>query len=157
MIDQHEVALDRLLSVVRTDFPETYRSWFETLTAEPVQGGVLRIRVRETAQARYLQEQRNQAFVDAVMSCTGHLVGVDFVCENGQQKTLATTEANFLTQLPVTPDYTFDQFVVGQSNRLAHAACKAVCTQPGTLYNPLFVHGESGLGKKLVGFRVRGA
>ncbi len=147
MIDRHEVALDRLLSVVRTDFPETYRAWFDTLVAEPVQGGVLRVHVREAAQSRYLHEQCTQAFVDAVMSCTGHLVSVEFVCDAGPQRTLATTEANFLTQLPVTPDYTFDQFVVGQSNRLAHAACKAVCTQPGTLYNPLFVHGQSGLGK----------
>jgi chromosomal replication initiator protein len=37
--------------------------------------------------------------------------------------------------------------VVGASNRLAHAACRAATAQPGTLYNPLFIHGESGLGK----------
>jgi chromosomal replication initiator protein len=49
--------------------------------------------------------------------------------------------------MPLSADYTFDQFVVGPSNRLAHAACGAASHQLGTLYNPLFVHGASGLGK----------
>ena len=47
----------------------------------------------------------------------------------------------------LNPQYTFDNFVVGDSNRHAHAACVAVAEEPATTYNPLFLYGNSGLGK----------
>lgn len=43
--------------------------------------------------------------------------------------------------------YTFDNFVVGSGNELAHAACQAIAAQPGTKYNPLFLYGGVGIGK----------
>ena len=50
-------------------------------------------------------------------------------------------------KLTLTSKYTFDNFVVGNSNRFAHAACLAVAQSPAKSYNPLFVYGEVGLGK----------
>ena len=47
----------------------------------------------------------------------------------------------------LNPRYTFDNFIVGSSNDLAHAACQAVATNPGTKYNPLYLYGSAGLGK----------
>lgn len=49
--------------------------------------------------------------------------------------------------LPEALDYTFDRFIVGQSNKLAHGAAVAVADNPGKKYNPLFIYGNSGLGK----------
>ena len=50
-------------------------------------------------------------------------------------------------ELPEALAYTFDRFIVGKSNQYAHAAAIAVAQNPGTVYNPLFIYGNSGLGK----------
>ncbi|MBD3335258.1 MAG: chromosomal replication initiator protein DnaA [Candidatus Eisenbacteria bacterium] len=52
-----------------------------------------------------------------------------------------------LSRTPLNPRYSFENFVVGRSNEFSHAACRAVARDPGRAYNPLFIHGSTGLGK----------
>lgn len=54
---------------------------------------------------------------------------------------------SFIPTISINQEYTFDNFIVGNSNRFAHAACQAVAANPAGAYNPLFIHGGSGLGK----------
>ncbi len=136
---------DRLLKTVQTDEPELYRAWFAELKPRMPHGGELEVHVPDSSRAHYLQEQCRSAFVQAAMKSTGHLLTVRFV--SGASPEAADVAPPALTTMPLNADYTFDQFVVGPSNRLGHAACGAVCAQLGTLYNPLFIHGASGLGK----------
>jgi len=57
------------------------------------------------------------------------------------------TEPPSRSDTRLNPKYTFDSFVIGQSNRFAHAAAVAVAEAPAKAYNPLFIYGDSGLGK----------
>jgi len=58
-----------------------------------------------------------------------------------------TTIKNSKPPVNLNPKYTFEDFVVGKSNNFAHSAALAVAESPGTTYNPLFLYGESGMGK----------
>ena len=58
-----------------------------------------------------------------------------------------TTSASGKERLTYNPDYTFENFVVGASNTLAHAAARAVAANPADKYNPFFIYGPSGVGK----------
>jgi chromosomal replication initiator protein len=139
---------DRLLGMVRADEPDLYRSWFADLRPEPPQHGQLLIRAGDASQAYYLEDQCRAAFINAAMKTTGHMLTVRFIWdEPSKSQAIGSSSPSPITEIPLSADYTFDQFVVGPSNRLAHAACGAVCNQLGTLYNPLFLHGASGLGK----------
>ncbi len=81
-------------------------------------------------------------------------VGVEFAVVDGKIETI-NLQKNDGQELDfgnngksqVFADFTFEGFVVGDSNRLAYSAAKAVCTSPGSLYNPLFIYGGTGLGK----------
>lgn len=59
----------------------------------------------------------------------------------------AGVDSGMPDMIPLNPEYTFDQFVTGPSNRLAQAAAYSVANNPGTAYNPLFIYGSVGLGK----------
>ncbi|PIR04544.1 MAG: chromosomal replication initiator protein DnaA [Candidatus Magasanikbacteria bacterium CG11_big_fil_rev_8_21_14_0_20_39_34] len=76
-------------------------------------------------------------------------------CQLQSQQTVSTQESpiyskpvkTLLSQFGLNPKYTFDTFIVGKGNELAHAAAQAVANRPGEAYNPLFIYGDVGLGK----------
>lgn len=61
--------------------------------------------------------------------------------------TTVSSDSGWDSSARLNPNYTFDTFVIGQSNRFAHAAAFAVSESPAQAYNPLFIYGDSGLGK----------
>lgn len=125
--------------------PASTRKWFEKLTLLHLDGGSLAIGCPDEATVQFLQDKCKSSFTRAAQQITGHLVAVDFSVIAGQAGDSSRSGAR--PSLRLHPDYTFDSFVVGPSNRLAHASCVAVSQSPGNTYNPLFVYGSSGLGK----------
>jgi chromosomal replication initiator protein len=125
--------------------PANARKWFDRLTICRLDGGSLKIGCPDEVTVQFLQDKCKSSFTHAAQQVTGHLVTVDFDLDTeGEHERRSRF---FSPGLRLHPDYTFDNFVVGPSNRLAHASCIAVSQSPGNTYNPLFVYGGSGLGK----------
>jgi len=125
--------------------PANARKWFDKLTVSHLDGGSLVINCPDETVYRYLEEKCKNSFTRAAQQITGHLIAVNF-----NVRTHEKHKGDVRPDTPglrLHPDYTFDNFVVGPSNRLAHASCVAVSQSPGNTYNPLFVYGSSGLGK----------
>ena len=137
--------LEKILDKVKGMDPVHTRNWFDDLTVMQFSGGILQIGCPDEAKSQFLQDNCQSTFSTAAQSVTGHLISVNFAVDNrrSSENTALPSSASF----KLHPDYTFDSFVIGPSNRLAHASCIAVSHGPGVTYNPLFLHGSVGLGK----------
>ena len=128
--------------------PANTRKWFDRLAILHLDGGSLGVGCPDEATARFLRDNCKNAFTRAAQQITGHLVAVDFKVKPPKADKKSPGSSQFSgPELKLHPDYTFDNFVVGPSNRLAHASCVAVSHSLGNTYNPLFIYGNSGLGK----------
>ena len=128
---------------LRASVPEsTFRIWLEPLRPMAVRGGTLELAapdgIRTWAERRYGGLIRS-----AVSAADERLVEVSFSASasRGEPSPEAPLEP------ARNPQYVFERFVIGDGNRLAHAAALAVAEAPGEAYNPLFLHGPPGLGK----------
>jgi chromosomal replication initiator protein len=142
--------------------PANARKWFDSLTVLHLDGGSLGIGCPDEATVQFLRDNCKSSFTRAAQQITGHLITVDFGVDTHEkpdsssrrfesgydgpilQKKHGSTEFAEVKIAPLKlhPDYTFDNFVVGPSNRLAHASCVAVSQSPGNTYNPLFIYGN---------------
>lgn len=125
--------------------PASVRRWFDNLTVIQLSGGLLDVGCPDEATAQFLRDNCKGNFTRAAQQITGRLVTVEFnivpADDNGRRFRRNAVGPK------LHPDYTFDNFVVGPSNRLGHASCVAVSHSLGDTYNPLFLYGSSGLGK----------
>lgn len=124
--------------------PTAFNTWFSD--CQPVALEDRRLVLQTTSD--FKRNIITQRFGDTICKIIGDLFSCDF-----ELLVLTADEMESYQQpsqeddLPEAAAYTFDRFIVGQSNKFAHAAAVAVSENPGTIYNPLFLYGNSGLGK----------
>ncbi len=155
-------AWKRLLDRARQDIPEqTFRTWLEPTEALSMDGNVILIGVPDQFAADWNESKHAELFSTYAPIALGHPIKVVFRVNEERKRrsqmdffvapppaTIATVRGQNTANLAqLSPRYIFDQFVIGKSNELAAAAAHAVAQAPGRVYNPLFIYGDTGLGK----------
>ena len=131
----------------------TYRSWFGEARGLEVTDDALVVAVPNDFTREWIEGHFAGLMRAALRDATGSDRGIRLVVDDGPGEPAPRTapkpdESAARQQLVgINPKYTFDLFVIGSSNRFAHAAALAVAEAPAQAYNPLFIYGGTGLGK----------
>ena len=128
-----------------------YRTWFGEARPVSVADGELVVAVPNNFTREWIESHFGSLVRAAVSDATNSELSVRFRVDESLSRAavVAPTDPSHPREtLPgLNPKYTFDLFVIGSSNRFAHAAALAVAEAPAQAYNPLFIYGGTGLGK----------
>ena len=147
---------DEILETVKTEHElsdVSFKTWLKPLTIHSIDDQVVTILVpSQQVGLNYISKKYALPLKVAISELTGSDYDIKFVLpediQNVEKEVPVSTNYNTSMEMAnLNPKYTFDTFVVGKNNNLAHAASLAVAESPGEIYNPLFIYGGVGLGK----------
>ena len=161
MLEQLKEQWDNILLHVKEEhdiMDVSFNTWLLPLKIFAVDGNVVKILAPDAQMLRYIQKKYGLILQVSIEEVTGFACTLDFITEDDVkekekpekmliQNTPGDVSQTALQNANLNPRYTFDTFVVGANNNLAHAAALAVAESPGEVYNPLFIYGGVGLGK----------
>ena len=153
---------NKILEIIKEELnPQAYNSWFSQTKAIKFEGNELII----SAPGDFCKEWLEKHYAGFIQDILKRALGSDdnliikfkavdqkfsapvSSAPNPKKKIKKSESFIQSDNLDLNPRYTFDSFVIGNSNRFAHAACLAVAQSPAKAYNPLFIYGKVGLGK----------
>jgi len=133
---------------------QAFKTWFAPTKGLSLKGSVLTVGVPNIFFIDWLEDHYHTLMRDTLRMVFGKRMQLKFRSLNSKQQSMVGPAH---VQIPIRlyytdaaqlqKRYTFDTFVVGDSNRFAHAAALAVAKEPGRRYNPLYIYGSVGLGK----------
>jgi len=126
----------------------SYKTWIEPLVVLSMEENTLLLSVPNNFMKGLLETRYSTYITEALRKVSSRPVDVSFVLPDQAEKLSRPPDSrNESASAGLIPKYTFDTFVIGNSNRFAHAAALAVAEAPSNAYNPLFIYGGVGLGK----------
>jgi len=149
----HEAVWQHVLEHIRRNITEVeYHTWFERIRPLGIREGVLELAVPTSFALDWIKRHYASLIQEALGLLGAQVPRFDLLVVPGAAQPVQVDIFQAVPQADqgkskLNPKYTFENFVVGPNNNLAHAAAVAVAESPGKAYNPLFIYGGVGLGK----------
>ncbi|EGP5572303.1 chromosomal replication initiator protein DnaA [Enterococcus faecium] len=153
------VSLDALWNELKATYqkdlsPASYNTWIETAKPRTLDQNQLVVEVPSKIHKEYWEKNLATKIVEVGYMLSGNEIIPRFITGEEAEQEEVVEEKNPKVAAPsplkkamLNPKYTFDTFVIGKGNQMAHAAALVVAEDPGSIYNPLFFYGGVGLGK----------
>ncbi len=160
MITEKEKLWQSVLAQVQLNTSEAnFNTWFKGTQIYSLEDPKIIIAVPNSFVKEWLENKYNKIILKTIKELNNNIKEINYIIKTPSKKEVEREEKigpinqmqfqefSVDSSTGLNPKYTFENFVVGPFNELAHAASFAVSESPGTIYNPLFIYGKTGLGK----------
>ncbi|MDY6968462.1 MAG: chromosomal replication initiator protein DnaA [Spirochaetota bacterium] len=155
---------DKVLTSIKTVInKQSFDMWLKDTKPLSLSNDIITVSVQDDVARRHISGNYSSIITSTLKDITNKNISCEFIPTNGHSynkksdvldntnKSISSTTAeksdNIKNSYTLYPQYTFDNFIIGPNNQLAHAAAISISQSPASQYNPFFIYGGTGLGK----------